>query len=735
MYRLLLIFTLFICPFFVQAQDALSKLEKEYNNASDKTTEQLNIAPKYATALFFHNVKPKSYQILANNISMATKLTDGKYATILYAVQAMNYRLDNKEAESSKSLEMGKVYSLKTNSNEAKGYLEYARGWILTRNNKITDAVAAYLKAINYYENSPTTSTLYGRYGNTAKELSAIYADLNEYQLEEKYSKQFLLLASKQNDPNLIFDAYMRMGYMFEQKYVQTPSDKQFRNRAEQYYVQAITTFNKNKGSMLNKSNLSYAAINLANLYTEFNPEKAMEYAQLANKVSLETGDAIHIASSFGILAELAIQNKHYDLAKSYFLKASMEIGKSPVINHNIELSILESLSRISEEQGNYKEALVYYKSYVDKYKSVYDQEKLDITKRLESQFEKERQEQKYIKLQLESDKKAQEIKLINILRAQREQVYNNLKLVEENQRERLKFSELESEKKEQQLRLAKLETRQKNNDINNYKKLLAFKEKINTYYTIFIVIFIVLILLLLYAYKQRAKSMKQRDELHALAMEKEKQNSKISTLTALLEGQEQERGRLARDLHDGLGGLLSGTKHQLSYLNPHQSENIEEGISKSIKQIDGAVEELRRVAHNLMPDLLVKYGLEVAIQEFASRISNSALDIHTEFINYSNSLPEEKQLIIYRIIQELVNNAIKHAEASEIIIQISQEDNVLNLTVEDNGKGFDYKGLNVKKTAGFHNIESRVQFLKGTMNIISELNIGTSIELQIPIH
>lgn len=185
MYRLLLIFTLFICPFFVQAQDALNKLEKEYNNASDKTTEQLNIAPKYATALFFHNLKPKSYQVLANNISKATKLTDGKYATILYAVQAMNYRLDNKEAESSKSLEMGKTYSLKTNSNEAKGYLEYARGWILTRNNKITEAVAAYLKAINYYENSPTTSTLYGRYGNTAKELSAIYADLNEYQLEE----------------------------------------------------------------------------------------------------------------------------------------------------------------------------------------------------------------------------------------------------------------------------------------------------------------------------------------------------------------------------------------------------------------------------------------------------------------------------------------------------------------------------------------------------------------------
>ncbi|KFF12030.1 membrane protein [Chryseobacterium soli] len=735
MHRFLFIFALLVFPFFAQAQDVVSKLEKEYNNASNKTIEQLDLAPKYAKALFLHNLKSKSYQILETSIPIAARQTDGKYATILYAVQAMNYRLDNKDALSLKSLDMAKMYSLKTNSNEAKGYFQYAKGWLLIRNNKTTDAVAAYLKAIDYYENSPTTSTLYGRYATVVKELSTIYSNLNEYQLEEKYSKQFLLLASRQNDPNLIFDAYMRMGYVYEQKYGQNPSDIELRNKAEQYYLQSIKTFNKNKDAMLNKTNLSYAVINLANLYTGFDKDKAMQYARLANSVSLENGDAIHIASSFGILAELAMQDKDYDLAKSYFLKASMEIGKSPVRDYNIELSILESLSQISEQQGNYKEALTYYKSYVDKYKSVYDQEKLDITKRLESQFDKERQEQKYIKLQLESDKKAQQIKLINILRAQREQVYNNLRLVEENQRERLKFSELESEKKEQQLRLAKLETKQKNNDISNYKKLLTFKEKINTYYIVFIFIFIVLIILLLYAYKQRAKSMKQRDELHALAMEKEKQNSKISTLTALLEGQEQERGRLARDLHDGLGGLLSGTKLQLSYLDPYQSEKMEEGISKSIKQIDGAVEELRRVAHNLMPDLLMKYGLEAAIQEFASRMSNNALDIHTEFINYTNSISEEKQLILYRIIQELVNNAIKHAHTSEIIIQISEEENVVHLTVEDNGKGFDHTKLDVRKTAGFHNIESRVQFLKGTMNITSELNIGTSIELQIPIH
>lgn len=733
-YRFLWIFILFVCPFYIYAQTALSDLENEYTKASNDISAQLNNAPKYATALFLNNFKPKSYQVLETNLSIATRQTDGKYAAILYAVQAMNYRLDNKQVESVKSLEKAVAYSLKTNNNEAKGYVQYAKGWVFARDKKTTEAVQAYLKAIDYFENTPTTATSYGRFANVVKELAAIYANLNEYQLEEKYSKQFLVLASKQHDPNLTFDAYMRMGYVYEQKYVQEPSNVDLRKRVEQYYLQAIATFRKNESSMINKSNLSYAAINLGNLYTGFDSEKAMLYAQLANKVSIETANAIHIASSFGILAELALQNKDYELAKSYFLQAVIEIEKSSVNDENIELALLESLSEISEAQGNYHEALTYYKRYIDKYQSLYDQEKLEITKRLESQFENERQEQKYLKLQLVSDKNAQQIRLMQVLRAQREQVYNNLKLAEENQRERLKFSELESEKKEQQLRLAKLEAEQKNSDLDTYKKLLAFKEKINTYYIVFIVIFIVLILLLLYAYKQRLQSLKQRDELHHLAMEKEKQHSKIATLTALLEGQEKERSRLARDLHDGLGGLLSGTKHQLSDLDAQPPNTVQQGISKSIDQIDNAVEELRRVAHNLMPDLLLKYGLEAAVREFAHRMSHNALQIHTECINYSNSLSIDKQLLVYRIIQELVNNAIKHAAASEIIIQLSEDQQLLNLTIEDDGISFDSKDLDLTKTAGFHNIESRVHFLKGMMHIRSERNIGTSIELQIPI-
>lgn len=734
LFRFLIIFFSIAISLTVQGQEALSEMEKEYNPISANVLEQLDLAPKYAKALFLQNQKAKSYQVLAHAISVAVKQQDGKYATVLYAIQAMHYRLDKKEEEVLQSLVLAQKHSLQTTSNEAKGYLQYAEGWLLIRKDKMPEAIQAYLKAIELYEHAPITSTLYGRFATVVKELAIIYANLREYQLEEKYSNQFLVLASKQKDPNLLFDAYMRMGYVYEQKYNLDPSNVEIRNRVEQYYLQAIATFTKHKEAIYIQSNLSYAAINLANLYLSFDIDKAKQYAELAKKVSIETGEAIHIASSLGILAELAVQEHKYDLAKSYFLEASEEIAKSTLQDHNVELSILESLSEISEKQGDYLEALHYHKAYFNKYQNRYDQEKLEIAKRLESQFESERNEQKYSKLQLESDQKAQQIRLMDILQAQREQVYNNLKLAEENQRERLKFSELEAEKTAQQLLLAALETEQKNADIKNFKKLVAYKEKINTYYVVFIVVFSILILLLLYAYKQRVNSLKQIDALHTLALEKEKQNSKISTLTALLQGQEQERGRLARDLHDGLGGLLSATKLQLSGLDTDQANTLKEGIGQSINQIDGAVEELRRIAHNLMPDLLSKYGLTTAIAEFAARMSHSGLDIHTAFINYSNTLEQQKELLVYRIIQELINNAIKHANASEIIIQISEHQQILNLLVEDNGRGFDIKKLETNKSAGFHNIESRIQFLKGSMNLHSEVNVGTSIELQIPL-
>ncbi|WP_260509639.1 sensor histidine kinase [Empedobacter falsenii] len=266
-----------------------------------------------------------------------------------------------------------------------------------------------------------------------------------------------------------------------------------------------------------------------------------------------------------------------------------------------------------------------------------------------------------------------------------------------------------------------------------NYITELNFKNKLNKYYIFSIIFFIALLALLLYALKQRNKHLKQREELYKLEIEQERQNSKISTLTALLDGQEQERARLARDLHDGLGGLLSGTKIQLTHLNDKIDNHSKKDMAKSIHQLDGAVDELRRVAHNLMPDLLLKYGLEEALKEYAIRMSNEQLDIDVQFLSYTNSLDKENQLLVYRIIQELVNNAIKHANAAQIIIQFVEDETNYSVTVEDDGKGFDMNNTKLTKSAGLHNIQSRIQFLKGQLNIHSEIDLGTSIEFQFP--
>ena len=281
-------------------------------------------------------------------------------------------------------------------------------------------------------------------------------------------------------------------------------------------------------------------------------------------------------------------------------------------------------------------------------------------------------------------------------------------------------------------MKLSQLENKSRNLDLVHYIKEMNYKNKINKYYIILIVFFILLLLFLFYFLKQRTKSMKQREDLYNLELEKERQNSKISTLTALLDGQELERARLARDLHDGLGGLLSGTKIQLTHLNDKINEQVKPDLDKSIHQLDGAVDELRRVAHNLMPDLLIKYGLEEALKEYAIRMSNDQLDVDVQFLSYTNSLNKETQLFVYRIIQELVNNAIKHANASQIIIQFVEDFNY-SITVEDDGKGFDVNDLKLTQSAGLHNIQSRVEFLKGTLNIHSEENLGTSIEFQFP--
>jgi len=219
-----------------------------------------------------------------------------------------------------------------------------------------------------------------------------------------------------------------------------------------------------------------------------------------------------------------------------------------------------------------------------------------------------------------------------------------------------------------------------------------------------------------------------QKDKVKQL-----EQENQMVALQSMMEGQEQERKRLARDLHDGLGGLLSSAKHRFSnMLSEHKNlENSE--FKEALDLLDNTSSEARKIAHNLMPAALVKFGLVDALQDFCNNVSESTgIQFDFQSFGIEQRLESSTEIMIYRIVQELVNNIVKHADAKEAIVQLIQNDTSVLLTVEDDGKGFDPNTVKVS-SAGMRNIRSRVDFLKGQMEIDSKPGEGSTFNITIP--
>ncbi|MBS1748704.1 MAG: ATP-binding protein [Bacteroidetes bacterium] len=160
------------------------------------------------------------------------------------------------------------------------------------------------------------------------------------------------------------------------------------------------------------------------------------------------------------------------------------------------------------------------------------------------------------------------------------------------------------------------------------------------------------------------------------------------------------------------------------------------QAFERSIDMLDSSIKEMRRVAHNMMPEVLVKYGLDTALKEFCNEIDRSGV-IHTTYHSLSlneSAIEQTTSVTIYRIVQELVNNAIKHAAAKNVLVQTqySNSEKLLSVTVEDDGKGFDTAILKQATGIGWSNIQNRVEFLKGKIDVQTGEGKGTSVLIEI---
>ncbi len=285
----------------------------------------------------------------------------------------------------------------------------------------------------------------------------------------------------------------------------------------------------------------------------------------------------------------------------------------------------------------------------------------------------------------------------------------NNLEVLYETSKKEDQIRQLESDKKIQQLNI---------------------KQK-NTFNYFLIGGAAVLLVFSFLSYRNyRHKQKLQQQRISELETEKQ-----LTATEAVLKGEEQERTRLAKDLHDGLGGMLSGIKYSLNTMkgNLIMTPDNAQAFERSMDMLDSSIKEMRRVAHNMMPEALVKFGLDTALKDFCTDINNSgALKVTYQSIGLEGAAIDQTVAItIYRIVQELLNNTIKHAQASEAIVQITKDGPGLSVTVEDNGKGFDTAILGHSRGIGWTNILNRIEFLKGKLDIQSSTSSGTSIHIE----
>lgn len=229
-------------------------------------------------------------------------------------------------------------------------------------------------------------------------------------------------------------------------------------------------------------------------------------------------------------------------------------------------------------------------------------------------------------------------------------------------------------------------------------------------------------------------RSYRHRQKLQQAKIAELETEKQLLATQSLLQGQEDERSRLAKDLHDGLGGMLSGVKLQLGAMKGNLILTEESGtlFNSALNKLDQSIAEMRRVAHNMMPEALIQLGLAQALQDYADSISTKGmLTVATEFYGLEQRLNATTEVTVYRIVQELVNNAVKHSGAQNILVQVLRRDQLLSITVEDNGSGFDARQWQEKPTAGLQNIQSRVHYLGGNMDIKSEPGKGTSVYVE----
>ena len=232
---------------------------------------------------------------------------------------------------------------------------------------------------------------------------------------------------------------------------------------------------------------------------------------------------------------------------------------------------------------------------------------------------------------------------------------------------------------------------------------------------------------------RSRRRLAEEKEKNHQRELEEITHRKELAVAKAVIDGEEAERARLAKDLHDGLGSLLTGIRMSFSAWALRQQPPVAgKDFQEIMSQLDNSVQELRCLSRNLMPEYLLMHGLETALKDLCAFYINNGTEVIFQPIGLQKNLPQSVQNNLYRIVQELLNNATKYAGAQHILVQCAQHGSHISLTVEDDGIGIDPLDLEKPESSGLRNIRNRTEYLKGDFDIQGKSGYGTTVNIEI---
>lgn len=248
---------------------------------------------------------------------------------------------------------------------------------------------------------------------------------------------------------------------------------------------------------------------------------------------------------------------------------------------------------------------------------------------------------------------------------------------------------------------------------------------------------FLALVAFLIYRHRQKEIIMKDQVALQKEQITNLKNQQQIVALDHLLQGQEEERRRIAQDLHDGLGGLLSTVQVLMQKVTTRKQDHQEHHqlLIQSNDMVSDACQEVRRIAHDMMPGALINIGLIAAVSDLLDTYAeNTDISFYFEAPEEEFEISDRQSIGIYRIVQEILNNTIKYAQCSVFKLSIRQESDLMLIDTEDNGVGFNQEDPLMTSGLGIRGIKSRVDHLGGTCILTTQPGKGVKYEIQIPI-